>query len=500
MNHWLLRMWTLAVLAMAIGAGSLFAQEDTTAATDSSWNFEFPAVTLDGPVHRVAVAPNGDIYIGGEFTKVNDITVNRIAKWNGTTWSALGTGIPGGSVHAIAFSGNDVYIGGNFVTAGSVSANNIARWNGSQWSYLGKRENEQGLDPTVTDILFIGNTMYVAGSFLYGGNNDLLNRIARWNSSERIFVPLEGELTRGLDDTVFAMVAQGGKIYVGGKFPNAGGATAARVAVWDTEAETWSNLGNGLGNVGSSDAYATTLAVKDSILYVGGSFSFAGGRSAKNVAKWNIPNGTWSALIAATGGNGVDSVPTAMTVDAEGHLYIGGGFMKAALTDASRIAKWDNENRRWSALASGLDGIPYSLAPQGKFLYVGGAFTKAGDKSSPYLARWYDSVLTAPEDTSTDTSTVGVIVLADNAASTLTAAPNPANGSTTISFTLVRAGECVIDIRNVQGETVATLVNERLGAGPYNLRWNTAGIPDGIYFCRLHCGDVIQTTKLVLMR
>lgn len=499
MNHWLLRVWALVVLAVAFGAGSLLAQ-DTTAMTDTSWNYNFGPMTVNGAVHKVAVAPNGDIYVGGEFTTINGITVNRIARWNGTTWSALGTGVPGGSVHAIAFSGNDVYIGGNFVSAGSVAANNIARWNGSQWSFLGRRDNEQGLDPTVTDILFVGNTMYVAGSFIYGGNNDLLNRIARWNSAERIFVPLEGLVTRGLDDTVFAMVAQGNKIYVGGKFPNAGGTTAARIAVWDIDAQTWSNLGNGLGNQGSSDAYVTALAIRDSILYVGGDFGFAGGTSARRLAQYNISTGRWSGIFAAKGGNGVDGIPSALALDNRGNLYVAGAMNMAGNSDTAKgIVKYVIGPRKWIAMGSGIDGRVNSMATTGRYVYVGGAFTKAGDKNSPYLARWYDSAFsTTPVDTS-DTSTTSV-ELVNEASAMLTAAPNPAKGSATISFSLMNAAHCTIDIRNVHGEVVATLVSERLEAGPYNVRWNAAGVPDGIYFCRLHSGNSTQTTKLVLMR
>lgn len=499
MNHWLLRVWALVVLAVVIGAGSLHAQ-DTTAMTDSSWNYNFGPVTVNGPVHKVAVAPNGDIYVGGAFTTINGIAVNRIARWNGTTWSALGTGVPGGSVHAIAFSGNDVYIGGNFVTAGSVAANNIARWNGSAWSFLGKRENEQGLDPTVTDILFVGNTMYVAGSFIYGGNNDLLNRIARWNSAERIFVPLEGTATRGLDDTVFAMVAQGNKIYVGGKFPNAGGVTAARVAVWDIDAQTWSKLGNGLGSQGSSDAYATTMVIRDSILYVGGDFGFAGGTTARRLAQYNVSTAKWSGIFAAKGGNGVDGIPTALALDDRGNLYVAGAITMAGNADTAKgIVKYVIGPRKWIPMGTGVTGTVNSMATTGRYVYVGGSFTKAGDKNSPYLARWYDSALVAGEDTTVDTGTVGV-ELVNEATSTLTAAPNPARGSATISFSLMNAAHCTIDVRNVHGQVVATLVSERLESGPYNVRWNAAGVPDGIYFCRLHSGNVTQTTKLVLMR
>lgn len=500
MNHWLLRVWTLVILAALVGAGSLYAQEDPVL-NDSSWNYNFGPVDVNGPVYEVAIAPNGDVYIGGNFTQVNGLAANRIARWNGTAWSALGAGIGNGSVRAIAFSGNNVYAGGSFTEAGSVIAHSIAQWNGSQWSYLGKRDNEQGLDSTINEIIFVGNTMYVAGSFIYGGNNDMLNRIARWSPTEKVFIGLEGTTTRGLDDTVYAMVAQGNTIYVGGRFPNAGGATAARVAKYDIDKGEWSKLGSGVGQTGSSGAYVTTMAIKDSILYVGGSFSFAGGKSARRLAKWSIPQQDWFGVVSNVKSNGIDSIPTSMALDANGDLYVGGYFSNAGVFPARHIVKWHNPDSTWSSLGTGINGTPFAMAAQGKYLYVGGSFTQAGVKNSQNFARWIDSAIAAPDDTvPPDTNTVSAPERIEYASATLAAVPNPTNGSTNISFTVPASGLCTVDIRNVHGETVATLVSDRLEAGAYNIRWNAAGMPDGVYFCNLRSGDLARTTKLVLVR
>ncbi len=500
MKHWLPRVWAMVILAVSIGASSLYAQEDPVP-NDSSWNHNFGPIDVNGPVHKVAIASNGDIYIGGAFTQVNGIAANRIARWNGTTWSALGSGIGNGSVRTIALSGADVYVGGNFTLAGDVVASSIARWNGSQWSYLGKRDNEQGLDSSVNQIVFVGNTMYVAGSFIYGGNNDLLNRIAKWNPTERIFTALEGTTARGLDDTVYAMVAQGTMLYAGGRFANAGGATAARVTQYNTETGEWSKLGSGVGQQGSSEAYVTTLAIKDSFLYAGGSFGFAGGIPSRRVAQWNLSTQKWSGVYGSTGGNGVDSLPTAMVIDAAGDLYVAGMFSTVGNNiPASYVTKWERESRTWSPLASGLNGIALTLASKDKYVYVGGNFTEAGGKPSRNFARWIDSAIVQKNDTTTDTNTVGVVRSVEYGSATLAAMPNPMNGQTTISFTLSNAGPCLVDISNVHGETVATLVSERLESGAYTVRWNASGVSDGIYFCNLRSGNVARTTKLVLVR
>src|SRR6185436_1985265 len=87
-------------------------------------------------VRAIAVSPTGEVYVGGTFLTIDGLAANRIAKWNGTTWSALGSGV-NSTVNAIAVSGTDVYVGGSFLTAGGIAVNRIAKWDGTSWSALG---------------------------------------------------------------------------------------------------------------------------------------------------------------------------------------------------------------------------------------------------------------------------------------------------------------------------------------------------------------------------
>ncbi len=119
----------------------------------------------------LALAVSGsDVYAGGRFTTAGTNAANYIAKWNGSSWSALGAGMGGGSdphVSALAVSGSDLYAGGGFTTAGGSAATNIAKWNGSSWSALGS-----GLgDPTntVRALAVSGSTVYAGGLFHDGG-------------------------------------------------------------------------------------------------------------------------------------------------------------------------------------------------------------------------------------------------------------------------------------------------------------------------------------------
>ena len=67
-----------------------------------------------------------DAYAGGWFTTAGGSAANYIAKWNGSGWTAMGSGMNSG-VGVLAVSGNDLYAGGEFTTAGGKVSAYIAR-------------------------------------------------------------------------------------------------------------------------------------------------------------------------------------------------------------------------------------------------------------------------------------------------------------------------------------------------------------------------------------
>ncbi|HEX5132139.1 MAG TPA: CHRD domain-containing protein [Candidatus Krumholzibacteria bacterium] len=83
--------------------------------------------------------------------------------------------------------------------------------------------------------------------------------------------------------------------------------------------------------------------------------------------------------------------------------------------------------------------------------------------------------------------------------------PNPFNPSTTIAFTLATTGRVRLDVFDVNGAFVATLVDGELPAGDGGAVWNgrdAAGRPvaSGVYFYRLAAGATVQTRKMVLLK
>lgn len=78
--------------------------------------------------------------------------------------------------------------------------------------------------------------------------------------------------------------------------------------------------------------------------------------------------------------------------------------------------------------------------------------------------------------------------------------PNPFNPSTTINFTLRQDGKTMLEVYNILGQRVATIVNSELKAGAYSYNWNAAGVTSGVYFYRLVSGSFVQTKKMLLVK
>jgi hypothetical protein len=337
--------------------------------SDADW------VSLGSGMDKVvlALAVSGtNLYAGGQFANAGGVRVNGIAKWNGSAWSALGSGMArpfNPSVWALAVSGTNLYAAGLFSTAGGVTATNIAKWDGSAWSALGS-----GLDNEVCALAVSGTNLYAGGYFTNAGGVTV-NGIAKWNGSAW------SALGSGISSTlhpywparVLALAMSGANLYAGGYFNTADGVLVNSIAKWDGSA--WSALGSGMND----EVHA--LAINGTNLYAAGYFTTAGGVPANCIAKWD--GNAWSAL-----GSGMNIIVYALAVSGT-DLYAGGYFTTAGGVTATSIAKWDGS--AWSALGSGLGGFSssdvYALAADGAGqLFAGGDFSLAGGKASPCIA------------------------------------------------------------------------------------------------------------------
>jgi hypothetical protein len=78
--------------------------------------------------------------------------------------------------------------------------------------------------------------------------------------------------------------------------------------------------------------------------------------------------------------------------------------------------------------------------------------------------------------------------------------PNPFNANTTIKFTLGTPAEVVIDIYNILGAKITTLLEDFLPVGNYQVNWNARDLPSGIYFFKVQIGDSAVSNKMMLIK
>ncbi len=382
------------VNALAASGSTLYAGGDFTAATNSGgaavnatyvaqWDGSSWSTVGEGLNNDVdALAVSGStLYAGGSFTTATNtgntaVKVNYGAQWNGSSWSALGSGMSS-TVHALAVSGSTLFAGGQFSAAGGAAANDIAEWNGSSWSPL-----SSGLNEDVYALAILDGNLYVGG-FFTGVAGGAGNYVAEWNGSSW------SALGGGMNDFVYALAVVGTSLYAGGYFTtatNAGGAAVPVDYVAQWNGSSWLALGGGV----SSDVIALTALGTN--LYAGGYFKVAtnsGGAAvdAPYIAEWN-GNNSWSAL-----GSGMNDFVLALAASGT-NLYAGGDFNKANGNPADYIAQWNGNS--WSTLGGGVNNTVYALAASGTNVYAGGTFgyaTNTGGAAVPVsdIAQWNGS-------------------------------------------------------------------------------------------------------------
>ena len=331
---------------------------------------------LDGGVNALRVLGNGDLVVGGGFVSVGDVPAARIARWNGSSWLPLGSGMAGTlfpTVNALAVMPNgDLMAGGGFLTAGGVSVNRVARWNGLTWSAL-----TQGLTSVEVDPVFVNALAVLPNGDLVAGGNftevglQRVSRIARWNGSA--WSPLGSGVGGNVFPAVRALtVMPNGDLVAGGNFPAAGGVTVNNIARWNGSA--WSALGSGFNGL-LLNVYALAV-LPNGDLVAGGDFS----GFLNRIARWN--GSAWTQM-----GSGMNGSVFALAVLPNGDLVAGGVFTTAGGVNALRIARWDGN--AWRPFGEGMSGQVSALAvlPNGE-LVAGGSFVTAGGVFAPYLARW----------------------------------------------------------------------------------------------------------------
>ena len=233
------------------------------------------------------------------------------------------------------------------------------------------------------------------------------------------------------------------------------------------------------------EAKQTEGEVVDGILYVFGGWN--GSEQSNRIDAFNIQNNEWSFI---------DYMPEGISAH---HTTVKGQYIWIIgdYDILNYVAVFDTETHEFTQLNTNMIGRRHcGTEVIGNNLYVFGGNIASGGPALSSLQYADISYLSINDEPNVIPSS---ITLFQNY-------PNPFNPSTTISFFVTQTSSFVtLEIYNIKGQKVKTLVNENLEAGNHSVIWNGKNdnnklVSSGIYFYKLKAGDFNSTKKMILLK
>ena len=371
-----------------------------------------PLTGANDSVLALAAQPDGKVLIGGWFTMVNGTSRNSIARLNAdgsldTTF--LNAPLTGAdmAVRALALQPDGkVVIGGSFTTVNGTPRNRIARLN-ADGSLDTSFNPGSGPNSTVLAVALQADGKVLIGGWFTTVDGTARSRIARLNADGSLdtgFSP-----GSGANDAVMAIAAQpDGKVLIGGWFTTVNGTSRSRIARLNADGSLDTSFDPGSG---ASFTVSALAAGADGKVVIGGSFTTVNGVSRNYVARLNTDG---SLDTGFDPGSGPDDSVSALAVQADGKVLIGGWFTAVDGTPRNRIARLNADGTLDTGFSPGSGASAsvsaLAVAPDGKVL-LGGYFTTVDGVTRNRIARLTgDWLLTWPAGDSSDrTLTLSII-------------------------------------------------------------------------------------------
>ncbi|MFA5832699.1 MAG: T9SS type A sorting domain-containing protein [Bacteroidota bacterium] len=328
------------------------------------------------------------LLVGGQFNTLDGKMIRGLAKWNGTSWDSVGfsflnsgaTGV--GNIYSIALDGVNIYVGCSYVKVGSKLIPNLAKWNGSSWSAV-----DSLLDTGIGNVTVVNGELFATGVHRQSqSSNSVMSNLARFSNGK-----WEGlGMISGYASAQIEKIAsyQNEVIVAGRQITGAGNVSVKNVARYSMASKEWLAL-NSLSTLGIDLAYGH-YAKANGNLFLAGEIRIPGSPS---IQRWTgygwapVGRGLYYGL-------GSNAEPSAMTSGDNGDVYVAGKISFGLNTDSSKvmassIIKWNGTTNKWEALGTGIfDNSIYSLVYQNGKLYVGGSFTVNSNNKIKNLAVW----------------------------------------------------------------------------------------------------------------
>ena len=373
----------------AIIAGGDFSQIDGDArlglATfNASGAATTPAMDTErtGQVNALATQPDQGVIVGGNFLSADNQPRRNLLRLGAdgnldVDWNPSANGV----VKALALDGNDaVFVGGEFSQVGAQARSFIAKVSG-----IGSGAVDPLWNPSanydVSALVTDGNGALFAGGTFFQIGGASRNRIAKLSTNGSGLA--DPDWKPSPNSPVLALALNpSGALFVGGHFTQIDAVARSRIAKIAT---------SGIGALDpdwnpTADNYVTTLAVgNNNEVFAGGEFTQIGGLARNRIAKVSA-SGT--GLVDALWNPSANSGVTALAVDANGAVFVGGRFNQINGTTRNYLAKLSDQGAgvvdpSWRPT---MNSIVNALALGGSTLYAGGQFTLASGQQRFGLA------------------------------------------------------------------------------------------------------------------
>jgi hypothetical protein len=423
-----------------------------------SWNeLTLPDISSASRVNEIYTDTiNNELYLGVDY---NSLGIARLYKWNGFSFTQIGSDI-NGTISAIGIFQDTIYLGGGF---SSPYMGGMIRWVDTSWQTPGS-----GMWwGTVEDFAVFHDTLYAAG---------LVENLPGYPGSGHPFVVrMKGnawENVKGdFDQMITCMEVYNDELYIGGTFifyyrtdtAPSGAPSFYMPRIAKLTPNGWVSVGNGLSND------VIDMKVWNNKLYVAGTFQneVSASTPLRGIASWD--GSTWQPLAG-----GLNSTGNCLG-EYNGNLVCGGNFTTADGQIVNRVASWNGSV--WSSFGNGFESQLLDVDGYNGVLYSAGYFTLSGTDTVRYLGTWPASLAGLNE-----VKNKNFVVY-----------PNPSTGNFTIKLNQILKIENII-VRDIQGKCVfrKEITKE---TDFVELKLSEAS---GIYFVEVEAAEFVIREKIII--
>lgn len=435
---------------------------------------------------------NDSLIAGGNFHNISGVSTEYIARYNGTSWEAIGHGTQD-KVYALTVFDNELIVAGkfNFVYGAlndTIYMNRIARWNGSRWYGL-----STGMDDEVYAITTNTNSLVAGGRFSTAGGR-FTHNIALWKLEETSSIagvvkynttnlPVNGGYVKAIRmdwNTREVLVLDSVQIN-----PSDGSYLLSFVRRDSVDVIAFPN--DIVDNDFVPTYYPSTIYWENAQ-----TINLTQNTTNIDILVFTAEN-TAVRSLGSIGGDAILNYKPFGVINGNGLPFKSSAIIYAI--------KNGNEFKNFS-ISNTLEKYNIVSLSTGNYQIIINRLGYKSDSASVYLPSGVnldtvdftlDTLNYIVTNIVTNTNIPDEFVLYQNY-------PNPFNPVTSIRFDISKLSNVKITVYDMLGRELTGLIEKDLNAGSYAVKWNATSYPSGVYFYKLETEEYVDTKKMVLLK